>query len=122
MTKGKGILMCVRAASATTRRRRGLASRGSRMTGPLSRKRRHSPCVTLLLTPYRGGYRAAQKADVEGLGFRVYALSSSLYLLFVSVIYLHSCVFIPILIENMFTYICHLYSTCLIKMMRLEQT
>ncbi len=99
-----------------TTRRRGLTSRrGSNMTGPLSRKRRHSRCVTLLLTPYRGGYGAAQKSDVEGLGFGVYALSSSLYLLFVSVIYLHLCVFIPMLIENMFTYICYLYSTCLIK-------
>ena len=69
-----------------------------------------------------------QKADVESLGFRVYALSSSLYLLFalfVSAIYLLLCVFIPMLIPHMFTYISHLYSACLIKMMsdmRLEQT
>jgi hypothetical protein len=72
-----------------------------------------------------------QKADVESLGFRVYALSSSLYLLlalfalFVSAIYLLLCVFIPMLIPHMFTYISHLYSASLIKMMsdmRLEQT
>ena len=66
--------------------------------------------------------RIGLEERIQDDGFRVYALSSSLYLLFVSVIYLHSCVFIPMLIEIMFTYICHLYSTCLIKMMRLEQT